>query len=64
MLTKKLPVTASTIEIIDCLGSNPGYLVQTCEDHRTLTYKRINDQRGFIKAVRVLETGEEFSAKY
>jgi hypothetical protein len=57
-----LPVTATALEIIDYLGSHPTEKVQTKGDSGTLTYERINDDRGYMKAARILETGEEIPA--
>jgi uncharacterized coiled-coil protein SlyX/cell division protein FtsB len=58
----KLPITATTLDIIDYLGSHPNESVQIKGEGRVLTYERIDDERGYIKAVRDMETGEEFPA--
>jgi hypothetical protein len=44
------------------LGSHPDESVQIKGDSGTLTYQRIDDEKGFMKAARVLETGEEIPA--
>jgi hypothetical protein len=58
----KLPTTATTLDIIDYLGSHPNESVQIKGDNGTLTYERVDDERGYMKAARVVETGEEIPA--
>jgi cell division protein FtsB len=58
----KLPTTATALDIIGYLGSHPDESVQIKGDSGTLTYQRIDDEKGFMKAARVLETGEEIPA--
>ncbi|MBP5974486.1 hypothetical protein HW132_17565 [Brasilonema sp. CT11] len=57
-----LPVSATTLDIIDYLGSHPNESVQIKSDGKKLTYERVNDERGHMKAARIVETGEEISA--
>ena len=58
----KLPTTATTLDIIDYLGSHPNETVQIKGDGRALTYERVNDEKGHMKAARIVETGEEIPA--
>jgi hypothetical protein len=44
------------------LGSHPNESVQIKGDNGTLTYERVDDERGYMKAARVVETGEEIPA--
>ncbi len=52
------PETTTMIDIIDYLGKSPDCKVQLQDEEQTLTYERVNDERGYMKAVRVIETGE------
>lgn len=52
------PKTTSMIDIIDYLGKSPDYKVRLQDKNQTLTYERVNDARGYMKAVRIVETGE------
>lgn len=54
--------TTTAMDIISYLGSSPGTVVQLQGTEQTLTYERVNDERGFMKAIRVVETGEEIPA--
>jgi hypothetical protein len=58
----KLPTTATTLDIIDYLGGHPNESVQIKGDGRVLTYERVNDEKGHMKAARIVETGEEIPA--
>lgn len=53
------PKTTSLMDIIDYLGKTPGVNVRLQGEEQTLTYERVNDERGFQRAVRIIETGEE-----
>jgi hypothetical protein len=57
-----LPVTATALDIIDYLGSHPNESVQVKGEGRMLTYERVNDEKGHMKAARIVETGEEIPA--
>ena len=52
------PETTTMIDIIDYLGKSPDCKVRLQDEYQTLTYERINDERGYMKAVRLIETGE------
>ena len=52
------PETTSLIEIIDYLEKSPDCKVKLQDEYQTLTYERVNDARGYMKAVRIVETGE------
>jgi uncharacterized coiled-coil protein SlyX len=58
----KLPATATTLDIIDYLGSHPNESVQIKGEGRALTYERVNDEKGHMTAARIAETGEEIPA--
>lgn len=64
MNIKTMSTFTSTIEIIDFLGKFPGWIVRISDEAQTLTYQRINDEQGFMKGIKCLESGEEFSSKY
>ncbi|MBD2208128.1 hypothetical protein [Calothrix sp. FACHB-168] len=53
----KMSSMSSIVEIKEYLGNNSGKYVQTLSEGETLTYRRINDDKGFISGVEVLETG-------
>ena len=52
------PETTTMIDIIDYLGKSPDCKVRLQDSCQTLTYERVNDERGYMKAVRLIETGE------
>lgn len=54
-----LPVSATTLDIIDYLGSHPEESIQIKSDGKKLTYERVDDEKEHMKAVRIVETGEE-----
>ncbi len=56
------PKTTTLMNIIDYLGKTPGVKVRLQGTEQTLTYERVNNERGFMTAVRLIETGEEFPA--
>lgn len=56
------PKTTTMMDIIDYLGKTSGVKVRLQGREQTLTYERLDDERGFMKAVRIVETGEEIPA--
>jgi hypothetical protein len=51
-------------EITDYLGCHPRTQIKITNGSETLTWVRINDEKGFMKAVKILETGKVINAKY
>jgi hypothetical protein len=58
------PKTTSMMDIFDYLGKSPEMIVRLQGSEQTLTYERVNDDRGFMKAVRLQETGEIIPLPY
>lgn len=56
------PKTTTMMDIIDYLGKSPDCKVRLQGKEQTLTYERVNDERGFMRAIRIIETGEEIPA--
>ncbi len=52
------PETTTMIDIIDYLGKSPDCKVRLQDECQTLTYERVNNERGSMIGVRVIETGE------
>jgi hypothetical protein len=52
------PRTTSVMDIIHYLEKSPDMMVRLQSSEQTLTYERVNDERGFMKALRLIETGE------
>ena len=52
------------MDIFDYLGKSPDMMVRLQDKEQTLTYERVNDERGFMKAVRIQETSEIIPLPY
>ena len=48
--------TISFLDIVSYLNTNPDFKIRLNGD-RLLTYERVNDEKGYMVAVRILETG-------
>lgn len=46
------------MDIFNYLNSSPDMRIQLIQGKKTLTYERVNDARGFMESVRIVETGE------